>query len=189
MLNLHVTGNPVPSIAYWRGDVNSVWNGNSGSNTNWATDSTGATDTAQLPGSITTVYFAASNMSTGSLNTTLGTNIGVQGLNFNSTVGPTHPVTIGGANTLSIDTGGINIDFGSGAHTISTAGLTLSSYQTWTNNSTSAFTVSAPISGGPTAILYLSGSGSFMLSGSQHLQWRHVYLLWQQRPALAMPLP
>jgi fibronectin-binding autotransporter adhesin len=158
-----------PPFAYWTGDVSTVWSDYTGSlpnvDTNWATDDTGATDTKSLPGGITTVYFAANNANLGRLNTTLGADFGISGLVFDSTVGPANPVTIGGANTLAIGTGGITIDSGSGAHAISTGGLILSNTQTWSNNSTSAFTVSAPINGDSSALLYLSGNGVFVLSG------------------------
>ena len=170
-INLHVGGNPVPTIAYWRGNLSgsngTVWNANSGTTTNWSSDPAGTTDTGQIPGGVSTVFFVANNANLGNLNTTLGSDIGVSGLNFTSLVGPTHPVTIGGPNKLTIGFGGITIDSGSGAHTISTSGLVIGNSQSWSNNSTSTFTVSAPLSGGDSSTyLTLSGSGLFVLSGA-----------------------
>ncbi len=80
-------------------------------------------------------------------------------------MGPSRPVTISGANTLKIGSGGITIDSGSGSHTISTGGLTLGGSQVWSNNSGNPFTISAPISGDSLTFLSIT-NGLFVLSGS-----------------------
>ena len=162
--NLVVSGNPAPDTAYWRGNLSggngTVWNANSGSTTNWSIDQAGTTDPSAIPSGNTTVNFVANNANLANLNTTLGTAIGVYGLVFNTS----HAVTIGGSNALTIGAGGITIN--SGAHTISASGLVVGNTQTWTNNSASPFTVTAPISGGNSSTyLTLSGSGLFVLSG------------------------
>jgi fibronectin-binding autotransporter adhesin len=154
----------IPLYAYWRGNLNSEWNYHSGTTTNWTKDLEGATPLLNaLPGPTTNVYFAANNVNTGSLTQTLGQDMAVLSLNFNTNVGPTRPVTINGSNNLTIGAGGITIDSGSGAHTIATSGVALNGSQLWINNSTSAFTVDAPITGGDSMqSLSLYGSGMFI---------------------------
>ena len=56
-LRLTVAG-AVPPTAVWRGDVSGLWNVG-GANTNWATDTTGTTDTAAIPGFSSNVTFSA----------------------------------------------------------------------------------------------------------------------------------
>jgi hypothetical protein len=156
----------IPQAAYWRGNISSTWNDHASVNTNWTEDLAGATPlTNALPGATTNVYFAANNVNIGVLTTTLGQDMGILSLNFNTNVGPTRPVTINGSNKLTIGMGGITIDSGSGAHTIATSQLVLNGSQWWTNNSTSAFTVTAPITGGdPAQTLNLSGNGVFVFN-------------------------
>jgi autotransporter-associated beta strand protein len=172
-IKLHVVGNEVPYTAYFRGNLSpngTVWNAFTGSGatatTNWSTDQAGLTDTHQIPGGVTIVWFAADNVTYGNLNTTLGTDISIAGLHFTNKVGPTHAVTIGGSNALGIGTGGITIDSGSGAHIINTSSLNIQGSQYWTNNSTSAFTVNAPITGtNPDNMIWFQ-DGLFVLSGT-----------------------
>jgi autotransporter-associated beta strand protein len=162
-LDLVVTGNKVPDDAWWRGNLNNNWTYNSGATTNWSSDVSGTPDTGQFPGGITMVHFTAASASY--LSTTLGSNVGVRGLDFITA----SAVTIGGsAYTLSIDYDGIKIESGSGAHTINTGGVILASStnnETWDNQSSNAFTVNAPIQGSSTA-LTLSGTGLFVLNGA-----------------------
>ena len=120
---------------------------------------------------MTDVYF---NNNTGPLATTLGADLTVRGVNFAS--GASGPVTIGGANTLTIgatpvahtfaSVGGITVQNGSGAHVIS-ANVVLggplseaappantaapndkiATHQFWGNASANTFTVTGNISG------------------------------------------
>lgn len=119
---LTVGGTPTPYVAYWNGDVSSVWNDSSvAPGSNWATDSSGTEDTAQIPGAITDVYFSTA----GAINTTttLGADLSINSLTFE-----TGTTTVGGANTLSIlTTGGNALDVLSGASaTLSTATTAIS---------------------------------------------------------------
>jgi fibronectin-binding autotransporter adhesin len=113
---LTVTGTATPFTAYWRGDVNSVWNASiSAPNSNWATDNTGAADTGQIPGALTDVLFSATNAT--NTNTTLGADTSIYSLTFESGT-----ATVGGANTLSIL--GANLS-GNGVDVLSGANATL----------------------------------------------------------------
>lgn len=120
-----VTGSPIPTVAYWKGDVSAVWNTTSSApNSNWDTSAGGGTDTNQLPGVITDVYFNA----TGATNTTttLGADTSINSLTFSSgsaQVGGSNALTILGLNPNSY---GIEIETGASA-TIALATLTTSS--------------------------------------------------------------
>lgn len=109
---LTVTGAATPFAAYWRGDVSSVWNDASAApNSNWASDSSGTSDTGQIVGAITDVYFSSATAA--NTNTTLGGNISIYSLTFDSGT-----ATVGGANTLTIlatTIPGINVLSGAGA--------------------------------------------------------------------------
>ena len=179
VLNLVVSGTPPPTTAYWYGNVSNVWNDASGgatNPTNWYTSAAHTTNTGQLPGGGTDVYFAATSPS--HLNTTLGDNFNINSLHFNSNVGSGSPVTIGGSSyTLGIGAGGITVDDGSGAHVISTGALNLvdtsapyAFTQNWYNNSASAFTVNAPITGDSLTALALNtsriGGALFVFNGA-----------------------
>jgi fibronectin-binding autotransporter adhesin len=116
---LNVTGAATPFVAYWLGDVSSVWNDSSlAPNSNWATDDTGTTDAGQIPGAITDVHFSATNAA--NTNTTLGTNLNINTLTFDS-----GNATVGGAQTLNIVTEfGIGLDVFPGASaTLATGSL------------------------------------------------------------------
>jgi autotransporter-associated beta strand protein len=101
---LTVTGNTTPTDAYWKGDVSSIWSDSSSNpNSNWASDSGGATDTQQIPGAITDVYFLASGAT--NTTTTLGTSFTVDSLTFSSgsaSVGGVQSLTLAGSNSNSL---------------------------------------------------------------------------------------
>ncbi|MEO5917650.1 MAG: autotransporter-associated beta strand repeat-containing protein [Luteolibacter sp.] len=99
-----VTGSATPTEAYWKGDVSSIWNDatNAPNNSNWATTSGGATDTKQIPGLVSDVYFQAAGAT--NTDTTLGVNFTVNSLTFSSGTS-----TLGGANTLTLQ--GYNPNF------------------------------------------------------------------------------
>ncbi len=158
-----VVGTPTPATAYWTGSVSSIWSDASQAplHSNWATDATGATDTQQVPGSITNVYLAANGA--GNLTTTLGTDFYIQSLHMIAST--TGAMTIAGSNTLTIGgTGGITVDSGAGGLTIGTGGLALAVAQTWTNNAASPLSVSAAVSG--SGSLTTTGSGIIVLGGA-----------------------
>lgn len=167
---------PPPTIAYWKGNQSSSWGtftGVSTINTNWATDATGATDTQQLPGPETNVFFTITSGAQ-NLSNTLGLDFSINSLNFTGTgTSATSPVTIGGTNTLTINAAavngnaggsGITVAAGSGAHTIAT-NVALGASQTWTNSSANLLTVSGNIGDGGNAYV-LTTAGAISLSGA-----------------------
>ncbi len=170
-------GNTFPTAAYWNGGLSTNWNTLSGanSNTNWSTDATGAADTNQVPGPATNVFFTVTGGGS-NLATTLGQNFAINSLNF--TADAASPVSISG-NTLTINAAngyganpagtGIIIAAGSAAHTIA-SNVVLGGNQTWTNNSTSALTVSGNIGdGGGNYNLNTAGAGTIVLGGANSI--------------------
>jgi fibronectin-binding autotransporter adhesin len=150
------------SYAFWNGSLSNQWNtGGSTTNTNWSANAAGTTPTT-IPGAATNVVFTVTGGGQ-NLNTVLGQDFTIGSLTF--TADASQPVTIGGSNTLTINTGGITVNASSGAHTISTGALALGATQTWTNNSGNPFTVSAPITGSASNLTF-AGTGPFILSGS-----------------------
>jgi len=73
-------------------------------------------------------------------------------------------VTIGGANTLTIGTGGITDN--AAAAVIISSNVALGTSQTWSNNTANAFTVSGVISGAGGNNLTIGGSGAFTFTGA-----------------------
>jgi autotransporter-associated beta strand protein len=165
-----------PATAYWSGAAGLVWSTELGSpgspSTNWsATD--GGADLHQIPGGVTNVIFGATGNSAGTLNTTLGADFSINSLTFASA--RTNSVVIGGANSLTILSGGITVQPGSGAHTIDatgnisagTPGVVLGASQTWTNNSSNVLTVKSSVGdGGAGYGLTIAGSGVVELAGA-----------------------
>ena len=164
-----------PGNAYWSGGLGSgsaKWNvltGGTSNNSNWLSAATGGTDTHQSPASTTNVNFIATTGS--NLTTTLGADTAINSLRFTSDASSS--VTVGGANTLTINaTGtngntsgnGITVDSSSGAHTVS-SNVGLGASQTWTNNSANALAVSGTISGGANS-LTKAGTGTLVLGGN-----------------------
>ena len=135
--------------AYWTGSQDGNWNTlSSGTNTNWAMDAARTTDRQKLltdgvanTYSYADVYF---NSNATPLSTTLGVDTTVRSLNF--AAGATGSVSVGGGNTLSIGSGGITVQQGTGAHTVS-ANIALTADQTWGNVSSNDLTVSGAVSG------------------------------------------
>jgi hypothetical protein len=149
------------SVNYWNGG--SVWNNSA----NWTVDITGTTAAATIPTTASDVYFSTNNVSN-SGTISLGQSFVINSLNFNSNA--TGAILISDtANTLQIEAGGIKLDAGTGAHTLSVNGLKVDNNQPWINNSSSPFTVTSGIAGtaaSGTTVLTLTGtSGGFVLSG------------------------
>ena len=145
-----------PGVAYWKGDVDNKWNTLTGGiNSNWATDSTGATDTAAPPSTPTAVTFAATGAA--NFNTVLGANFTINNL----TLSTANNVTIGGTtNALTLIAGLVN-DTTAWNNTISVSNVVLGSSQTWQNNSANPLTVSSMISGA--SDLTFGGTGTIVL--------------------------
>ncbi|WP_075089954.1 beta strand repeat-containing protein [Verrucomicrobium spinosum] len=158
-LTLNVFISNSPTVAYWKGDVNGLWNANSGGNSNFTTDAGGAADPGQLVDGTTALTFSATGAANES-NTTLGADTAIKSL----TISTPNAVGIGGANVLTIaDAAGITIHAGAGALTLSASEVALGLSQTWTNNSGNAAVISSIISGART--LTLAGTGVFTFSG------------------------
>ena len=163
---------PVPTAAYWRGNIDNFWSTQTGGgfNTNFATDVTG-TAVSPEPGATTDVYFYTNNANLSNLNTALGQDYSIKGLIFLSSA--TSSMSIAGIpsgvvgesiNTLTLGVDGITIQSGAGAVTIS-ANVALGSAQTWTNNSANLLTVSGSVNN-LNNTLVVAGSGNTTISGS-----------------------
>ena len=169
------SSNPFPANAYWNGGQDNNWNTFIGSGTtNWSTDATGATDTAQIPGPQTNVFFTVTS-GANNLSTNLGQPFGINSLNFTGAgTSAANPVSISGS-TLTINAASINgntsgngiaIAAGSGAIGIA-SNVTLGANQTWTNNSTNSLTVSGSIGdGGNNYGITTAGQGTIVLTGA-----------------------
>jgi autotransporter-associated beta strand protein len=188
-LLLQVTTVANPPIAYWyAGFGGNTWGGNNGNTsaplTNWSSNPNGTLDAGQIPGANTDAVFTASNVGSGNLSTTLDASYTINSLTVNAT---SQSVTIGGNGTnLTIAASGsavggegyaagtgINVLNGAGPLTINTTGqVVAAATQSWTNASSSLFTVSSGVSGtatpGNTTVLTLSntGSGNTTLGGA-----------------------
>jgi autotransporter-associated beta strand protein len=162
-----------PNTAYWNGSHSGLWNTLIGGNTtNWSTAATSGSDTQQLPGPNTNVFFAVTS---GALNlsNSLGQDFSINSLNFTGTgTSATNPVTIAGSNTLTINAAAANgnaagsgttVAVGSGAHTIS-SNVALGASQTWTNSSANVLTVNGNVGDGGNGYV-LTTSGQISLAG------------------------
>ncbi len=167
--------------AYWTGGQDSRWNTvTAGGATNFAQNYPRTIPRQTALDATTDVHF---NQNSEALATTLGADLSVRSVNFGA--GAAAPVTIGGVNTLSIGAGGITVQRGTAAHTIS-APVSLSADQTWGNVSasplnvsgaiagpgaltvTSTYTLQAPVSAGSSSTVAqtYAGTGAVILSGS-----------------------
>jgi fibronectin-binding autotransporter adhesin len=179
-LELSVTGNRTPTLAYWSGNYaassggNANWSGFNlaGPVTNWSLDAAGHTDAGQVVGPVTDVVFAASSAQE-PINSVLDANYTINSL----TMTTTSTVSISGGQNLAINAlasgsgglgyaagNGIVIQPGAGPLTISASTVIPAASQSWTNNSASLLTISSNVTGaaatGNTAVLTLAGSGS-----------------------------
>jgi autotransporter-associated beta strand protein len=167
-----------PGALFWSGAQNGNWSSlGSNNETNWVDGVTG-TNTQQIPGPTSNVYFTA----VGALNSgasVLGMDLAINSLNFNATAsGPVgisgHTLTLYATNANGNVAGsGLTVEAGSGAHTISSA-LILGGDQGWWNYSSNPLTVSGVIQGsntlGLTGKFTWSGAAANTLSGRTTLQ-------------------
>ena len=154
---LTVTAATIQNL-YWDGSAGRVWNNAA----NWSGDITGG-GVGAVPDAVDNVYFSINGGGAGFTSTTLGQNIRVGSLNFNSNAATA--VGIGGANTLTINSA-LNVDAGSGAHEIS-APVIFGANQIWTINSSNPFKVSGNIDDGNNFFgLTKRGTGELILSGT-----------------------
>ncbi len=128
--------------AYWTGSQDGQWNTvTTGHATNFAQNDQRTIPRQTALDAATDVYF---NQNAAALATTLGADLSVRGVNF--AAGAAAPVTVGGTHTLTLGAGGITVQGGTGAHTIS-APVALGADQTWGNVSAHALTVSGAVGG------------------------------------------
>ncbi len=144
--------------AYWIGGfagLPGVWSASDGSGTsNWTTDGLG-TATPLVPGSTVNVFFSdASAAAVNQAAMSLGSNMSVGSLTFNST----NPATLltTDSSVLSI-TNGLTVNAPAGAVTLS-ANIATTAAQSWTNNSANPLTTGLVSNGAN--LLTLSGSGN-----------------------------
>lgn len=125
-LQVSISGNSPPAVAYWTGNASATlsdtannWGcGPSINATNWSTDAAGANDPLQLPGSTTNVIFTAASAtaSNGTLATQLDSAYAIQGLTFSVSS------SAGIASTV-LNTNGYSLTVGSGAGRGGTVGV------------------------------------------------------------------
>lgn len=155
-----ITFNTGDATVYWKGGQ-----GTGGQTSSWTTDLLGQTNFSDingvnkgtLPGLSTEVIFQATGAT--NLSTTLDRDFSIRKLTFASTA--TAPVSISG-NKLTIGTGGIEVQAGSGSHTIG-SNVGLGANQTWNINSAGPITFTGVVSGGGN--LTKTGTGTIILSG------------------------
>jgi autotransporter-associated beta strand protein len=174
IIHLTIGNNAAPGAAYWKGGINSAWNGTSGLLTNFTTDAGGTTNANQLVGATTNVFFTA-NTATNFSNTTLGQDFTINSLTFTGTgTSATSPVGIGGSNLLTINAtnangntagNGITVQTGSGNHTIS-SNVALGGNQTWTVTDAGNTLTASGIVSGSGFDLTKAGAGTLAFTGS-----------------------
>jgi autotransporter-associated beta strand protein len=151
LLNVSISA---PAAAFWHNRSGTSWN----TAANWDDDQSSNNQLTTPPSGPTDVTFSADLAN--NFNTTLGANMAIHNLSFNTS----SSVTVGGANTLTVN-GNLTVNSGSGNHTINASGVTLGVDQTWTiTDGGQNLAVSAPVSGGKS--LTVAGAGTLALSGN-----------------------
>lgn len=153
---------------YWQGSIDGSWKSQTGGtlNTNFTNESTGASNTLALPSWMTNVSMTASSAS--NITTTLDQAFTIDGLTFvgtgsSNTAGSS--IGAGSGGTLQINGGGITVNAGSGANTIS-APVTIGAAQSWTNNSSNLLTIGTGSTNNGGFLLTVAGSGNTTISGA-----------------------
>ena len=173
-------GSATSTALYWNGGVDGNWNTLNGSlQSNW-TDATGTVNSQAMPGYANTAIFSASGQSGTTIATTLGMNVTINDLQFNSAVGrgPVSSITIASganaANTLTIapssSSVGITVQTGAPASISISAPVNLGASQTWTvADAATTLNVSGVVSGTAGTNLNIAGSGTVTLSSAGNL--------------------
>ncbi|HEY5315379.1 MAG TPA: autotransporter-associated beta strand repeat-containing protein, partial [Pirellulales bacterium] len=174
-LQLNSAQNPTPSTIYWTGaqnaqSINWGYLANPSNASNWSTNLAGTSDPNQIPGSTTTVNFAASNafVSGGAVTSNLAQSFSIAGLNFlGSSPVSTNTVVINSSSNsdiLTIGSGGITMSSGSAGATIN-APVALGISQAWNLAGGTTLTVDGGISGtGMALTVNTSGAGTLVLN-------------------------
>ncbi len=155
---------PATAQAYWTGAQGSTWGANTGGTlTNWNTTVAGGVDLGAQPGATTDVFFSATTPAPQNLVNTLGADYTINSLNF---LASSPSVTIGGANTLTLNSVvGLNVASGAAAQTVNT-NISLGNNQTWTNASTTGLlTIGGAINNAGFG-LTTAGAGPITIGGS-----------------------
>ena len=168
-----------PSTAgdlYWRGNTNNSWSAVNGVNTNWFTDSAGATNAQANPGAGDTVIFSTANAvnNVGAITTTLDNLFTVNKIIFGNNPNGVSSVTVApgitpaaapGVLTVapSVSSDGIAVGANAGNVVIS-APVILGTAQTWSVNGTGLNGSSLTVSGAITGTNSLNISGLVTLS-------------------------
>ena len=140
--------------AYWTGTQDGTWGTVTGGNaTNWAMDAARTTDRGLALDAPTDVYF---NHAPTAVAVSLTQDNSIRSLNF--TAGATAAVTITGNHTLTLGSGGITVQQGTGAHSVA-ANISLAADQTWGNVSANPLTLGGVVSGSN----HLTISGAYTL--------------------------
>ena len=148
--------------AYWKGGLAgspSIWAASNGATeSNWTTDGAG-TATALVPGTAANVIFSdAGALADNQVGMTLGADMAVNSLTFNSTNAVSLLNTGGSRLTIGSTTGsGITISATAGTVALN-SNLTVGNAQTWTNASASPLALGGTVTTGA-GLLTLAGSG------------------------------
>jgi autotransporter-associated beta strand protein len=160
LLLLWQIGQPLQAATlYWDGSASTSWS----TVANWSTIVGGGSDPAAVPGAVDDVIFNATTVA--NQIATLDGAQSVRSLTYSSNATTSITLAAGTSGSLALGSGGITIQSGSAAHTIS-APISLTAAQTWTNDSASLLTISGAITGySATNTLTLGGSGNMTISG------------------------
>ncbi|MDF1824604.1 MAG: autotransporter-associated beta strand repeat-containing protein [Verrucomicrobiales bacterium] len=151
---------------FWTGDVDGSWAALSGGNTNWSTAADGSVEAGFTPGASNTVNFSATN----GINTvtTVDNVYSIEGLNFLNSGTAAVTINEGVFGSLTIGSGGIDVQTGSPVTATITAPLELGANQAWTvADSGTLLDVGGAVSG--SANLSKAGAGILTLSGDNSM--------------------
>lgn len=133
-----------------------TWSGGGAPDPNWST--TGNWDTLPPSDTSNTLIVLTGGTNTA---TVVDSNFGINSLTFNTAASA---FTVGGPNTLSIGTGGMNILSGNANNQLVSTNLSLVGNQSWNNAGTGLLTVSGAVDTGAN-LLTVAGAGNTAISG------------------------